>query len=353
MRVKKKGFTLIELLVVIAIIAILVALLLPAVQQAREAARRAECKNKLKQIGLALHNYHELAACMPGSPVACIASATAGGPRSADCWLGWSGFSQLLPYMDQGPLYKICDFNRYWYRAPNADGATDNRIASNTQLGIFWCPSDPASNNQDGSPGGSTSYCLSGGPMSEWAGRNNSNGMFTLYKARRFRDLTDGVSNTIMASEVKIGNNTNKKDDTFRVHTAGALTSVNTGNSRRFDNSQANIDRILAYYQACKAQLATVGNNGASDEIGRFWASGRSGWGPWFNTLMTPNKGPHCDADGSITTIDLKTASSYHPGGVHVLMADGTVHFINETIDHALWVGAGSIDGADKDGILK
>ncbi|MDA0590899.1 MAG: DUF1559 domain-containing protein [Planctomycetota bacterium] len=352
MHFKKKGFTLIELLVVIAIIAILVALLLPAVQQAREAARRAECKNKLKQIGLALHNYHERASTMPGSPVACIASATAGGAASPDCWLGWSGLSQLLPYLDQGPLYKKCDFNRYWYRGANAFGP-DNRVPSNAQLSALWCPSDPASNNQDGSPGGSTSYCLSGGPMSTWSSGNACNGMFTLNVARRFRDVTDGSSNTIMASEVKIGNNTNRKDDTYRVHGAGALTSVNTGHSRRFDTSPTNLARIVTYYQACKARLATVGNSGESDEIGRFWASGRVGWGPWFNTLMTPNKGPHCDQDTSNTTIDLKTASSHHPGGVHVLMVDGTVHFINETIDHALWVGAGSINGADKDGILK
>jgi prepilin-type N-terminal cleavage/methylation domain-containing protein len=353
MRVKKKGFTLIELLVVIAIIAILVALLLPAVQQAREAARRSECKNKLKQIGLALHNYHETAKALPGSPVGCIASAAAGGASSADCWLGWSGLAMLLPYMDQGPLYKRCDFNRYWYRGPNSGGTTDNRVASNAQLATLWCPSDPASNNQDGSPGGSTSYCLSGGPMSTWSAGNASSGMFTLRVARRFRDVTDGSSNTIMASEVTIGNNTNRHDRTYRNHAAGALTSTGTGHSRRFDNSPTSIARILSYYDGCKAGLAGVGNHGESDEMGRFWASGRVGWGPWFNTLMTPNKGPHCDQDASNTTMDLKTASSHHPGGVHVLMVDGTVHFINDQIDHKLWVGAGSISGADADGILK
>jgi prepilin-type N-terminal cleavage/methylation domain-containing protein len=353
MRVKKKGFTLIELLVVIAIIAILVALLLPAVQQAREAARRAECKNKLKQLGLALHNYHEMAKTLPGSPVGCIASRAAGGPRSADCWLGWSGLAMILPYIDQGPVYKICDFNRYWYRTPNRDGSTNNQIASDSQLSVLWCPSDPSSNNQDGNRGGSTSYCLSGGPMSTWSAGHRSNGMFTLRKARRFRDVTDGMSNTIMASEVKIGNNTDRRDDTWRVHTAGALTSVNTGHSRRFDTSPTNLSRILSYHAGCKAQLATGARHSQNDLAGRFWASGRAHWGPWFNTLMPPNKGPHCDQDASVTTMDLKTASSHHPGGVHVLMVDGTVHFINETIDHGLWVGAGSIDGSDSDGILK
>jgi len=351
MRLKKKGFTLIELLVVIAIIAILVALLLPAVQQAREAARRAECKNKLKQIGLAYHNYHETHKMFPGHPVACNGASSSG--TSPDCWEGWSGLSMMLPFLDNGPLYKKAGFGKYWNHTPNGDGPQDNRAVARTQIAAFWCPSDPASNNNDGTPEGSTSYCASGGPMATWSAGRNTNGMFTLYWGRRMRDITDGTSNTIMYSEVKLGNNSNTRDDTWRVHTAGALTFSGTGHSRRGLADQATVDAVVAYYNSCAAQLVSGGGNGSNDQSGRAWASGRVFWGPWFNTLMTPNKGPHCDQDGSVTTMDLKTASSYHPGGVHVLLADGSTQFVSETIDHIVWIGAGTIKGGDKSGLTE
>ena len=355
MRLKKKGFTLIELLVVIAIIAILVALLLPAVQQAREAARRAECKNKLKQIGLAYHNYHETHKMFPGHPVACNGASSSG--TSPDCWEGWSGLSMMLPFMDQGPLYKKAGFGKYWGHGPNGDGPQNNRAVAETQIAAFWCPSDPASNNNDGSAYGSTSYCASGGPMSTWNSGRNCNGMFTLYWGRRMRDIVDGTSNTIMYSEVKLGNMANNRDDTFRNQSAGNLTFTGTGHARRGLADQATVDTVLAYYAGCapngpdSVTTAGPGNGGNNDESGRMWASGRVFWGPWFNTLMTPNKGPHCDNDGSVTTMSLKTASSYHPGGVHILLADGSTQFVSDTIDHIVYIGAGTIKGGDKNGL--
>jgi len=343
MRLKKKGFTLIELLVVIAIIAILVALLLPAVQQAREAARRAECKNKLKQIGLAYHNYHETHGTFPGNPVSCTRSATRNG-----CWFGWSGLSMMLPFLDNDPLYKKANFGTYWNDTPRPTTPQNNRVVARTQLAALWCPSDPSSNNNDGTPEGSTSYCASAGPVTGWALGRNTNGMFTRDWARRMRDVIDGTSNTIMYAEVKLGNNSNTRDDTWRVHTAGPLNFSGTGHSRRGLADQATVDAVLAYYAACAGQLQSGAGRGDNDQSGRAWASGRNFWGPWFNTLMTPNKGPHCDRNASITELDLKTASSFHPGGVHVLLADGSTQFVSETIDHIVWIGAGTIKGGDK-----
>src|SRR6187399_915065 len=109
-RVSRKAFTLIELLVVIAIIAILIALLLPAVQQARESARRTQCKNNLKQFGLALHNYHDTHNTFPGGVVGNAHEIGVG----LSSWVGWSGVSMLLPFVDQAPLYSTLDFNVYW-----------------------------------------------------------------------------------------------------------------------------------------------------------------------------------------------------------------------------------------------
>src|SRR6056297_2202060 len=132
---KRKGFTLIELLVVIAIIAILVALLLPAVQQAREAARRSSCKNNLKQLGIALHNYHDTHTVMPAGITACISNTT----YRDTCWEGWSGLAMLLPYIEESAIYDNLDFNRYW----NSTAGNNNRQFTNSLIDTFNCPSDP------------------------------------------------------------------------------------------------------------------------------------------------------------------------------------------------------------------
>ncbi len=129
MRRKSRGFTLIELLVVIAIIAILIALLLPAVQQAREAARRSQCKNNMKQIGLAMHNYHEVNNGFPVGNYSC-------------CWGTW--IVGILPYIDQAPLYKNYNFNnKYGVPTDNARyGHTTNKDVTTKRLTVLTCPSD-------------------------------------------------------------------------------------------------------------------------------------------------------------------------------------------------------------------
>ena len=359
-RQRVKGFTLIELLVVIAIIAILVALLLPAVQSAREAARRSECKNKLKQLGLALHNYHDTHSVLPGNAVGCVKHTDG---TTTNCWEGWSGLSMCLPFMDQEALYNNLNFDRYWYTgSATVPAFGNNQYWARTMIPSLLCPSDPDARQWNASAA-PTSYMLSVGPTSTWiVGGIKGPGPFWRDSSVGLRDILDGTANTIMASEGVVGNNSGVLASTagYRNSNLGALTSTGTRNNRIFDNSPANLARIVTYFDQCVAGVSGS-THGDDDQANRFWASGRTHWGPWFNTLMPPNSNAHssgspaypanrtinCDDDTSVTTQDLKNASSHHPGGVHVLMCDGSVGFTSDSIDHAIWVGAGSIEGSE------
>src|SRR5262245_26681291 len=207
-----RGFTLIELLVVIAIIAILIALLLPAVQQAREAARRTQCKNQLKQIGLALHNYHDTFNLFPyGSESAATMS-----PPLIKNHTGWL---LLLPFIDQAPLYNTINFNLAtgeWLGGtsiPVAGGApilAPNAAVSAVKLGLLLCPSDSGRQfwQFDGTYGcvtGQNAYRSSygfsvytGQPGSLWTFEpQTTRGMFGASSNCNIRDITDGTSNTV------------------------------------------------------------------------------------------------------------------------------------------------------------
>lgn len=341
MKLRLRGFTLIELLVVIAIIAILIALLLPAVQQAREAARRTQCRNNMKQLGLALHNYHDTHNTFPGTYGGTNApwNTTDGGG-----WYGWSPMAMLLPYMDQAPLYNRADFGRYW------DTTTpDNRTVNRTVIPGLQCPSDTRSGAKPRADSGPCSYAFSAGPVSSWDVGTRKIGLVSFNSSIRIRDITDGTTNTIAASECKIGGNDGKRDDTWINMEAGDLTTATgTGWNRYFDSSPANIAAIRTYYSACTAAWTTSVANGDADDTGRFWAAGRVAWGPWFTTLMPPNpKGPHCDNDTSVTTMTLKNANSHHTGGVHTLMADGAVIFVSDNVDQGIWISSGTISNGE------
>lgn len=190
-----RGFTLIELLVVIAIIAILIALLLPAVQQAREAARRSQCKNNLKQMGIALHNYHETFRILPpGFNVDLVVANTSTGNGG----LGWSG--SILPGIDQANVYNTIDFNADW-------GTGANEEACATYISVYRCPSDITVDhrNHDGIDARvPTSYlaCFSGTRGSDsQTNVTDADGTFFLNSSIRLRDITDGTTNTIGIGE--------------------------------------------------------------------------------------------------------------------------------------------------------
>ena len=203
---RARGFTLIELLVVIAIIAILIALLLPAVQQAREAARRTQCKNNLKQLGLALHNYESTNSCFPGPSFS---------STNASMVYGFSVQAFLLPYIEQANLQNLINFS-----TPLYTGATNNQqfnpahsVPAKEVLAVLMCPSD----SQNGVyvsgtltfAGTNYVVCTGSGTNKNYDSRAQTDGMFWRGSATRFRDMTDGTSNTLMMAEALKGAGTN------------------------------------------------------------------------------------------------------------------------------------------------
>lgn len=184
---RRKAFTLIELLVVIAIIALLIALLLPAVQQVREAARRTQCRNQLKQLGLALHNYHDVHLSFPSGMIAANGNLQDG---------MHSGLTLLLPQLDLTPVYNHYDFNLSWRDPANLPVAS-------TSLSIFRCPSCPGGLPQNGGYDLPTSdYAFSKGNRA-WLcfDEKVQSGMFDVNSDTRARDVTDGLSNTFAMGE--------------------------------------------------------------------------------------------------------------------------------------------------------
>ncbi|MFH1299946.1 MAG: DUF1559 domain-containing protein [Planctomycetota bacterium] len=296
---RKFGFTLIELLVVIAIIAILIALLLPAVQQAREAARRSTCKNNLKQIGLALHNYHETHRIFPPSyidnnPVMGSSSSASENLNS----LGWG--TMLLPFMDQAPLYNLIgtqtgNWAYHWMDANHTGtGSTTTAIAAaRTVLPAFICPTDPMEGiNTDLNSFGKSNYLANSGTSA-----TVFDGVMYHNSTTRMKTITDGSSNTIFVSE-----RTTEND---------AAGSTNCGGS------------------AC-------GWSGGL-WIGPRLSSSTVGWFPGASTLDVENSGggsaTYLIGGSNQTWGSAWIASSSHEGGIHITLGDGSVRFLSENID--------------------
>lgn len=289
MRTSRQGFTLIELLVVIAIIAILIALLLPAVQQAREAARRSQCKNNIKQLGLAFHSYHETHRVFPfmhgrtgDMPVL--------GSCPNDCGM-WGWGSLLLPYLDQAPLYNLLDVGTI--RLQDAVATPAMLDGMQKPLSVFRCPSDTAPElntsrevpDESGASGGfqpvATSNYVATNHSYDLERDGVENGLLGVHFSRRktaVRDVTDGTSNTVMVGE-----------RAWRLSNVDLKAAVVFGT---MDDSEANNDNGIVY----------VGGGG------------RYG----INDTCT-----NC----------VRGFSSLHTGGAHFLFADGRVQFLSENID--------------------
>lgn len=317
--VRRSGFTLIELLVVIAIIAVLIALLLPAVQQAREAARRSQCKNNLKQFGLALHNYHDTHSQLPMSKFGSVRDSSVFG-----AWRAMSVHSLLLPYVDQASLYAQLDFNVRYDEAPNSN--------SRRRLPTFLCPSDLLWPGTE--PG--NCYLVSAGPSMYWnVGSVDQVGMFQYSQSTNLRDLTDGTSYVIAASEGTTGNNNTAVFDIRRSHVRNQ--PFPSGWTNQF-TSKALLDQ---YGAQCRG-----GTTNLHSTLRREWMNGIGGQ-TIFNTLNPPNTpNPDCHECAGCGWYDSRgvwSARSRHVGGVHVLMADGAVKFVNDSIDILTWQRAGAI----------
>jgi prepilin-type N-terminal cleavage/methylation domain-containing protein/prepilin-type processing-associated H-X9-DG protein len=341
MRRRRSGFTLVELLVVIAIIGILIALLLPAVQAAREAARRSECTNKLKQIGVAFHNYADSRKVFPAFSYI-VGNYTNPNTTYLGNWEGPSAFVQILPYIEQGAIYNLWKWDASWDNratpagAANANSAIDMNL-SRTKIGAFRCPSDSPYPDQNFA---GCNYAVSGGSCTAWTGTvNNQKGVFRYNMETSFADIRDGTANTIMTSEHitgDINNGVYTVGDVIRAQPFPAAANP-PWNSTAVFWTQAMLD---TYGAQC---LTGIGNQHSHN--GREWAASMHTQ-TVFNTLAPPNhRWPDCQdcvGCGWMDSQGIFPARSRHPGGVNVGMADASVRFISETVDLLIWQGIGS-----------
>ncbi|MBD3672419.1 MAG: DUF1559 domain-containing protein [Planctomycetaceae bacterium] len=315
---KKRGFTLIELLVVIAIIAVLVALLLPAVQQAREAARRSSCKNNLKQLGLALHNYHDSHNQFP--PGAIYQPLTPGGApeNGRDARWGATWVISLLPFIDQAPLYAQYDFTQI-ARTGNGTPLTANNLVTRQKLVSMNCPSHPAVNTfltQDFDGFAKGNYAAStgaGGTFNRNDSRNTqTRGLFSAVEqfGGNFSDMLDGSSNAIALGEI-INVDSGGDDRGAWGWASGPLFSgrARTGTPERFLTPNSNDIDCSPY--------------------------------AWNNSTARPvnlRNNPDCTGANAGTG-----ARSFHTGGVHFTLGDGSVRFISENIDRTTYLNLLSV----------
>ncbi len=351
---ERRGFTLVELLVVIAIIGILVALLLPAVQAAREAARRMSCSNNLRQIGVAMHNYHDTYKVFPPGTINRGESTHASVVANLQFILNHTGHMLILPFIEQQPLHDQINFNiassgfkraggRIMGGWPNA-----NTPLMNTLIQTYLCPSDRgtergalrrtdangyiangqrhtnyalcAGGHGNGWPGNSANWQTYGTSRSNLMdGRRNVayRGAFGHNGAARFRDFTDGTSNVVIVGEVKIA----ERRHTAYEHIWGGYRRYGT-----FFNNHPNINanHVNNYRYHINGEVCAVGRDRTCD----------------VGNPRPQSKYQHVGVTGS-----------FHPGGAQYTLGDGSVRFVADTIDKSAWAVATRLASEQTDGL--
>ncbi len=346
-REKPRGFTLIELLVVIAIIGVLIALLLPAVQAAREAARRAQCTNNLKQLGLGLHNYESSNECFPPAGASC-------GPQR------YSSKVRILPYIEANSIYNAFNFAVLPYNWQTGtlanndckgnnvtfsylDGQVMNATAGSTIMNTFLCPSDPypgnvGTNTVNGiayrRPG--SNYATNAGTERRYTGnRTNGAGWWlgtdgNFNSLVTFASITDGTHSTVAMSEFVKGRSGANFPGVNAVWTKPGTLGANptAPDPNKADSNDCQASTVVGW-----------------DYKGEYWNQQDSGRGGTYQHINPPNTKSCYHGgwgwDGEIS------ASSFHSGGVNCLMLDGTVRFVKNSIDYQVWKAIATRDQAE------
>jgi prepilin-type N-terminal cleavage/methylation domain-containing protein/prepilin-type processing-associated H-X9-DG protein len=357
----RRGFTLIELLVVIAIIAVLIALLLPAVQSAREAARRAQCTNNLKQIGLAMHNYHTAYDSFPIGVSASVNTWNSSNGCSANVtWDGWSVHSMLLPYLEATPVFNAINFA---FDPLVCNSGQFQYTAYQTTIPGFLCPSDPWSGKKTGFI---NNYCGSIGTTIGVVQNygQNSTGVFSYQQPYGVREITDGTSNTIAFAEALVGDTCggssngagNSRNDTYKGN--GVAMAGYCWNYDASSNANYYLQTGLPSCNAAWMSIATSGSSNSATlgcNRGNFWAWGAESM-TLFNTIVPPNSQTYqwsycrggcngCCGGNPCYLADhseIANSNSQHPGGCNILFADGHVNFIKGSISVQTWWALGT-----------